>query len=73
MLLFQYLQYADVGDTTRTAARKDQTDTGPGGKPGERLGSRVRGLLREGDGRSGQPEGRTNNAQYPETGPDRPW
>jgi hypothetical protein len=73
VLLFQYLQYADMGDATRTAAREDEADTGPMGRCRGGRRSGVRGLLRESDGGSGEPESRTNDAEYPETGPDRPW
>jgi hypothetical protein len=50
VLLFQYLQYADMGDATRTAAREHEADTGPMGRRRGGRRSGVRGLLREGDG-----------------------
>ena len=62
-----------MGDAARTAARQDETDTGPVGRRGGGWRSRVRGFLGEGDGRGGEPECRAHNAEYPETGPDRPW
>ena len=73
MLLLQHLQYPDMGDAARATSRQDEADTRPmGGRRGGRK-SGVRDLLREGDGRSGEPECRANDAEYPETGPDRPW
>jgi hypothetical protein len=73
MLLFQYLQDADMSDTPRAAAGKDETYTGAMRRRGGSRRSCVRRLLRNGDGRSGEPESRAENAVYPETGPDRPW
>ncbi len=62
-----------MSDATRTTAGKDETDTGTMRKRGGGWRNRVRRLLRDGDGRSGEPESRAENAVYPETGPDRPW
>src|SRR5581483_5134998 len=81
VLLFEDLQYPDVRDTTRAATGKDEADPGSVSRRGVGYGrgqgrggrNRIRGLLCKSDGPSREPKDRTNNAEYPETGPDHPW
>ena len=73
VLLVQHLQNADVRYSARAASRKDEPDPRPVGRRRHFRGGGVRGVLRRSRGRSREPENGTKNAEYPETGPDRPW
>jgi hypothetical protein len=89
VLLFQHLQDPDMSDATRAPTGKHQANPGPmrrgrrfgGGSRRSRYGSGrgvcrrvdIRGGLCEGDAPRREPKDRKNNAEYPETGPDRPW
>ncbi len=73
MLLFQYLQDADMSDATRTAAGKDETDARAMRRLGGCWRSRVSVCCATVAAEAARPESRAENAVYPETGPDRPW
>src|SRR3569833_87167 len=73
VLLFQHLQDADMRYSTRSTTGKDQADSRPVGRGWRRRGRGVRDVLSRSRGRSREPENGTKNAEYPETGPDRPW
>src|SRR3569833_3406248 len=73
VLLFQPLQDADMRYSTRSTTGKDQADSRPVRRGWRRRGRGVRDIISRSHKRNHKPKKNTKIAEFPETGPDRPW